>query len=73
MSHQQVLNAVGILADQAPKEATAQEKLHTANAAVLLAQAYCQMKEVEIHEKFHNQPEGGFTLPGEGPLDKGSN
>lgn len=53
-------------------EGKVEDVVQLANAVHVMSTAFIQLKEVEIHERFHmNEPGPDFTLPGE--VEIGSN
>lgn len=72
MSLDKLYAAVTFTAEKAYQQNATQDVLNMAAATLQLSQAYQNMKECEIHEKFHLSQEGGVLLPGEGPLDNSS-
>ena len=65
--------AVIYTAEKAYQQNQTQDVLNMAAATLQLSQAYQNMKECEIHEKFHMSAEGGVLIPGEGPIEMGPN
>ena len=73
MSLEKLYAAVEFTAEKAYLQKETQDVLNMAAATLQLSQAYQNMKETEIHEKFHQETAGGLLLPGEGPLEGGHN
>lgn len=67
MSLDKLYAAVTFTADKAYQQNATQDVLNMAAATLQLSQAYQNMKECEIHEKYHM--ESGLLLPGEEPLE----
>lgn len=71
MSLEKLYAAVTFTAEKAYQQNQTQDVLNMAAATLQLSQAYQNMKECEIHEKFHM--EGHVLLPGEAPIEGGQN
>jgi len=72
----QLHDAVIHTAEKAYQQKETQDVLNMAAATLQLSQAFQNMKECEIHERFHlADASGGRLLPGEGgPInDRGTN
>ena len=75
MSLEKLYNAVNEISYQAVNEGLCPEdKIQMGKTVLLLSQAYQLMKDLELHEKFHNtHPSGEFKIPGEDLLEHGGN
>jgi len=72
MSLQKLYDSVTATAEKAYMQKDTADILNMAAATLQLAQAYNLMKDLELHEKYHQHgEEDGYRLPGEGPINDG--